>query len=103
MGVVVKVVCLGCHPPVCGLGRGGGVVLTFLRVGAILTLYVSIAAFSVGSGKYRCFSHPNWFLVDVELYREDWGIFVFRVCSIECVGLQPVVYVLVEFFGSESF
>jgi hypothetical protein len=35
MGVVVKVVFLECHPRDCGLGVGG-VVRTFLRVGALL-------------------------------------------------------------------
>jgi len=35
MGLVVKVVYLGCHPRDCGLGVGG-VVLIFLRVCALL-------------------------------------------------------------------
>jgi hypothetical protein len=35
MGAVVKVVFFGCHPRDCGLGMGG-VVRTFLRVGALL-------------------------------------------------------------------
>ena len=35
MGLVLKVVFLGCHPRDCGLGVGG-VVCTFLRAGALL-------------------------------------------------------------------
>ena len=42
IGLVVKVVFLGCHPRVCGLGMGG-VVLTCLQVGALLLRWMSIA------------------------------------------------------------
>ena len=35
MGLVVKVMFLGCHPRDCGMGLRG-VVITFLRVGALL-------------------------------------------------------------------
>ena len=38
---------LGVPPPVCGLGVGG-VVLTFLRVCALLSLQVTIAVFPLG-------------------------------------------------------
>jgi hypothetical protein len=34
IGRVVNVVCLGCHPRDCGVGKGGEV-LTFLRIGAL--------------------------------------------------------------------
>ena len=49
IGVVVKVVFLGCHHRDCGLGVGG-VVRTFLRVGALLVWYVSIVVLPVGVG-----------------------------------------------------
>ena len=47
MGLVVKVVFLGCHPRNCDLGVGG-VVLTILRVSALLVWEVSIVVLPSG-------------------------------------------------------
>ena len=47
IGVVVNVVCRGCHPSGC-FGGVGGVVRVFLRVGAFVVLYLSIMVFPLG-------------------------------------------------------
>jgi len=47
MDFVVKVVCSGCHPPVCELGAAD-VDMTFLQVGALLAWEVFIGVFPLG-------------------------------------------------------
>jgi len=47
IGLVVNVVCRGCHPSGCFGGRGG-VVRVFLRLGAFVALYLSIVVFPLG-------------------------------------------------------
>ena len=47
MGEVVNVVCLGCQPRGCCLGKGGAVFI-FFRVGALFLWQVSIAALPLG-------------------------------------------------------
>ena len=93
---------LGVPPP--GLWfRGWGRGSDFLAGRHLISIVSVYTRFSIGSGEYRCFSNPSRFPVDIKLYREDWGVFVFKVCFIECAGFQPVVHVLAELFGSEGF
>ena len=93
---------LGVPPPSLGFG-GGGRCSDFLAGRCLICIVSVYICFSIVGGEYRCFSHPRRFPVDVKLYREDWGVFIFRVCFVECVGFQPVVYTLAELLGSEGF
>ncbi len=48
IGVVVNVVCRGCHPSGCFFFGGGGDVRIFLRVGALVVVYFPIVDFPLG-------------------------------------------------------
>jgi len=82
---------------------GGGRSSDFLVDWRVIVLISVYSSFSIGSGEYCCFCHPNRFLVDIKLYEEDWGVFIFRVCPIKCVGFQPSIYVLAGLFCGEGF
>ena len=93
---------MGCHPRVCALGVGG-VVLTFLAGSRLIGMVSVYSCFPIWSGEYRFFCHLGRFPVHINMYREDWGVFVFRGCLIERVGFQPAIYVLAKLLGSEVF
>ena len=97
-----KVGVLGVPPP--GLwfgnwGRGSN----FLAGWRLIGMVDVYSCFAIGSDEYLCFIHPCRFPVDIEPCGEDWCIFVFKVCSIECVGCQPAVYILAGLFVGEGF
>ena len=96
MGVVVNVVCLGCQPRGCCLGVGGAV-RTFFRVGAFFVVSV-YSRFPIGGGEYKRLFYPRRFPIDVEWYREDGCVFIFRVSSVKLARDEPIIYVSAELF-----
>ena len=69
IGLVVKVVCLGCHLLGC-VGGVGGDVRGFLRVVVLVFVQLSIVVFPLGVVRIdRIFGYPYGFPCDLERYR----------------------------------
>ena len=83
-----------------GDGRCGSYFLTAWCLICAIGVY---SCFAGGSGEDRHVIHPRRFPFDIKLYREDWCVFILRVCPIESVGDKPVVYMSAEVLGSEGF
>ena len=85
--------------PFPGLGFWGGRCSSFFPAGWCLIGVVGVySCFAIGGGEYRRLIHPDRCLVDNELYREDWCVFILWVRHIELVRYEPAVYMSAELF-----
>jgi hypothetical protein len=54
--------------------------------------------FAIRGGEYKRLVHPRRFSINVEWYREDGCVFIFRVSYVELIRDDSTIYVSAEVF-----
>ena len=76
-------------------GRGGP---HFLLCGCFTFVVSVYSRLAIRGGEYEQLIHPRRFSINVEWYREDGCVFIFRVSSVELIRDESIVYVSAELF-----
>ena len=80
------------------LFRGGRSGPHFLSRGCFIFVVSVYSRFATRGGEYKRLIHPCRFPINVEWYREDGCVFIFRVSSVELIRDESITDVSAELF-----